>query len=101
MSDQSMTLTVVSPTDNASFELSGLTPDMRPDELVSELVAQGQIPTLPSGQSYQLALKGGHQLDDSQSLGENGVTDGATVQLLVPTPGAEAKSGRPEGEANG
>lgn len=92
MTNTSLRLTLVNPADNQPFELPEVPPDVTPAEIVTELVNQGHIPPLPAGQSYLLALKGGHQLDETQSLAANGVTDGATLQLIAPTPGASSES---------
>jgi len=83
-----MRLTLLSPADNASFDLDDVPPETTAAQLVADLVQQGAVPGLPNGQSYLLALKGGHQLDESNSLAANGVTSGATLQLIAPTPGA-------------
>jgi len=88
MANTSLCLTVVSPADNQSFELLDVPSEATPAEIITELVNQGQVPLLPAGQSYLLALKGGHQLDETQSLAANGVTDNTTLQLIAPTPGA-------------
>jgi len=87
MSD-SLRLTLLSPADNATFDLDEVPLETTAAQLVQDLVRQGAVPALPNSQSYLLALKGGHQLDESVSLAANGVTSGATLQLIAPTPGA-------------
>jgi hypothetical protein len=84
---ETLRVCVASAADNASFDVE-VPADATPPELLAELVSAGHAPALPAGQSYLLAVKGGHQLDDSLGLGANGVTDGATLQLIAPTPGA-------------
>lgn len=96
MAYASLRLTMVSPADNQSFELPDVPPEATPAEIVAELVNQGHVPPLPTGQNYLLALKGGHQLDESESLAANGVADGATLQLIAPTPGAASEAYRHE-----
>jgi ubiquitin-protein ligase len=91
-----LNLTIMNPADNLPFELSHVSPDITPAEIVAELVKQGHLPALPSGQGYILALQGGHQLDETQGLGANGVPNGAVLQLIAPTPGAATDTLRRE-----
>jgi len=86
-SNTTLRLTVVNPADAAMFDVD-VEPTNTAAELVQALVDGGVAPALPGAQSYLLALKGGHQLDESATLAANGVNDGATIQLIAPTPGA-------------
>lgn len=53
---------------------------MTASEAIAELLSADFIPSNPQG--YNLAVKGGAQLQQSQSFGEAGVKTGNTVRIL-------------------
>jgi len=56
---------------------------MTGQEAIAELIANDFIPTSPSG--YNLAIKGGAQLENSKSLAEGGVKDNDTLRVIPAT----------------
>ncbi len=56
---------------------------MTGQEAVGELIANEFIPA--SGEGYNLAIKGGPQLDNAKTLAENGVKDNDTLRVLPAT----------------
>ena len=56
---------------------------MTGQEAVGELIANEFVPA--SGEGYNLAIKGGAQLDNGKTLVENGVKDNDTLRVLPAT----------------
>ena len=56
---------------------------MTGNEAIGELIANDFIP--PSNQGYNLAIKGGAQLDNAKALGDNGVKDNDTLRVIPAT----------------
>lgn len=56
---------------------------MTGQEAVGELIANDFVPA--SGEGYNLAIKGGSQLDNAKTLDENGVKDNDTIRVLPAT----------------
>ena len=56
---------------------------MTGQEAVGELIANEFVPA--SGEGYNLAIKGGAQLDNAKTLTENGVKDNDTLRVLPAT----------------
>jgi len=56
---------------------------MTGQEAIGELIANDFVP--PSSQGYNIAIKGGSQLDNTKSLTENGVKDNDTIRVIPAT----------------
>lgn len=56
---------------------------MTGQEAVGELIANEFVPA--SGEGYNLAIKGGAQLNNAKTLAENGVKDNDTLRVLPAT----------------
>lgn len=56
---------------------------MTGQEVVGELIANEFVPA--SGEGYNLAIKGGAQLDNGKTLSQNGVSDNDTIRVIPAT----------------
>lgn len=81
-------LTVVSPADNAHFELPEVSPDTTAREIVDQFIRQGLLPPPDAGRSHVLSIRGQHTLDPDETLGAAGVPSGATLQIFSDARGA-------------
>jgi len=81
-------LTVVSPADNAQFELPAVSPDTTAREIVDQFIRQGLLPPPDAGRTHVLSIRGQHMLDPDESLGAAGVPSGATLQIFSDARGA-------------
>ncbi len=60
---------------------------MTGQEVVGELIANDFVPA--SGDGYNLALKGGAQLDNARTLSQNAVKDNDTIRVIPATDAGE------------
>ena len=70
------------PTDSRTISVT-VENTMTGQEAIAELIANEFIPTTPGG--YNLAIKGGAQLDNSKSLAQGGVKDNDTLRVIPAT----------------
>ena len=56
---------------------------MTGQEAIGELIANDFVP--PSSEGYNIAIKGGSQLDNTKTLLENGVKDNDTIRVIPAT----------------
>jgi hypothetical protein len=89
-------LTVVSPADNAHFELPEVPAGTTAGEIVEQFVRQGLLPAPEPGRAHVLSIRGGEILDPDQPLHAAGVPSGATLQIFSTAQGAGLEAVRRE-----
>ncbi|MFN0201014.1 MAG: EsaB/YukD family protein [Bacteroidia bacterium] len=72
----------VHPTDGRVVSVT-MDNSMTGQEVIPELIAANFIP--PSAQGYMLAIKGGAQIQNAQTLAAAGVKEGDTIRVIPAT----------------
>ncbi|PTX61106.1 hypothetical protein C8N46_105262 [Kordia periserrulae] len=77
-----VTVSFIHPTDGRVISVT-LDDSMTGQDVIGELIANDFVP--PSNEGYNLAIKGGKQLDNQRTLSENGVEDNHTLRVIPAT----------------
>lgn len=77
-----ITVKFMHPTDGRLVDVD-MEDTMRPPEVISELIVGGFINSNPQG--YNLAKKGGAQLEDNKSFSQTGVANGDVIRVIPAT----------------
>ncbi|WP_298416814.1 hypothetical protein [uncultured Kordia sp.] len=81
---QSINVNFMHPTDGRVISVT-LDDIMTGQQIVAELIANDFVSACDDG--YNLALKGGNQLDNSKTLSQNSIQDNDTIRLIPATSG--------------
>lgn len=77
-----LTVNFMHPTDGKVISVA-IDETMTGQETISELIANKFVPA--SNEGYNLAIKGGAQLDNKKTLRENGVKENDTIKVIPAT----------------
>ncbi|WP_299273588.1 ubiquitin-like domain-containing protein [uncultured Psychroserpens sp.] len=77
-----VTINFMHPTDGRVISVT-LDNTMTGQEVIAELIANDFVPA--SNEGYNIAIKGGEQLENEKTLLQNGVEDNQTIRVIPAT----------------